>query len=125
MSSNNVVWVMLYRGNFHVFYSGCFDDDPIEPDFKNEWYGRFPNREDALVYAHDVVNKINEECLEEGYAGVEYGVCEVPCNYADNTLKEKIFHMDIIIEEWEQKIKDLRFRIEQFEDWKKEFTKRR
>ena len=119
MSSNNVVWVMPYRGNFHVFYSGCFDNDPIEPDYENQYYDIFFNRAEALVYAHDVVSKINEESYAEGYAGVEYGVCEVPANYADNKLEERIFHIDVIIEEWKQKIKDLQFSVEQFETWRK------
>ena len=122
MSSNNVVWVMPYKGYLHVFYSGCFDDDPVEPDYKDKYYKMFGDRSKALTYAHDIVNKIDEESLLDGMPGVEYGVCEVPYNYADNKLKERIFHIDKIIEEWKQKIKDLQFSIEQFEAWKKELT---
>ena len=120
MSANNVIWSMDFHGNFHVFYSGCFDNDPTVPDYEDQYYKSFTNRKDALVYAHDIVRKIDAESYEDGYIGVEYGVCEVPANYADNKLKDKIYHVDKIIEEWKQKIKDLQFSVEQFEDWKKE-----
>ncbi len=66
MSANNVVWVMKYGRLYHVFYSGCFDNTPTEPDYKDKYYDRFDYRKDALEYGHDIVNKIY----------VEYGVLE-------------------------------------------------
>lgn len=77
MSSNNVVWVMKYGRLYHVFYSGCYDNDPIEPDYDNRYYQKFDYRSEALEYAHDVVNQINKESHLTGMFGVEYGVQEL------------------------------------------------
>jgi hypothetical protein len=85
MSSNNVVFVMkqikkwhvLAWVEYHVFYSGCADDIPIEPNYADKYYKKFTDRSNALVYAHDVVNEIDVECAEEGFPGVEYGVWEI------------------------------------------------
>ncbi len=77
MSANNVVWCMFYEENYHVFYSGCIDNTPTKPDYKDKHYGIFFTRGGALVYAHDVVSKIDELSLQEGFIGVEYGVCEI------------------------------------------------
>ena len=217
---------MKYNGLWHVFYSGCMDNTPTVPYYEDEYYNSFEKKSVASIYARAVVRDIDEECAEDGYIGVEYGVCEVPrefikpkkrdcdkcylysecdhqgayqkdgkqcyedsggekeknkipdeikplyykhhfpdskpaepknlcstCghNFIDeskacntcNTLyvnwipiteprendkscsvvDQKIFHIDKIIEEWKQKIKDLQFSIEQFEDWKKELIK--
>jgi len=119
MSSNNVVWVMPYRGYIHVFYSGCIDNTPTKPDVNDKYYKLFGTRSGALMYAHNVVDKIDKESWNEGFPGVEYGVCEVPLNYADNKLREIIHHIDKITEEWKREIKDLQFSVEQFEAWKK------
>ncbi len=81
MSANNVVWIMkhiTWDGLWHVFYSGCFDNTPDKPDVKDKYYKAFNIRYKALIYAHGVVDKINEESYEQGFAGVEYGVCIVP-----------------------------------------------
>ena len=117
MSSNNVVWVMPYKGYIHVFYSGCIDNTPTKPNFNNSYYKVFKDRSKALTYAHDVVSKINKESYAEGFAGVEYGVCEI-APYHMETMER----IDKMINDWEQKIKDLRFSIEQFEAWKKELV---
>ncbi len=77
MSANNVVWCMLYKKAYHVFYSGCMDNTPTEPDYKDKNYFKFSNRRNALLYAHNVVNNIDELSLQEGFVGVEYGVCEI------------------------------------------------
>jgi len=173
MSSNNVVWVMSYKGYLHVFYSGCIDNEPTEPDIDDEYYKMFGDRSKALTYAHDVVKKINKESYAEGFADVEYGVCEldypeevkdkphmIPTAFgtpeelkkSHEELKEiaktftnpDIFYCEICqvihrsgckkpqrqldmiddaIDEWKQKIKDLQFSIDQFEQWKKELLK--
>jgi len=68
---------MLYRGNYHVFYSGCADNTPQSPDYTDKYYKRFEDRSNALTYAHDMVNKIDKESYVEGFSGVEYGVCEI------------------------------------------------
>ena len=121
MSANNVVWVMKYKGFFHVFYSGCMDNTPKEPDYEDKYYAEFKTRTQALNYANTVVWAINDEAYKEGHVGVEYGVCIVPREFMKPKKEtQRIFHIDKIIEEWKQKIKDLQFSIEQFEDWKKE-----
>lgn len=123
MSANNVVWVMFYEGHHHVFYSGCVDNTPIVPDYKDKYYKVFEVRPDALTYAHDVVNEIDAEYWQEGYVGVEYGVCELPRIEKGEHIEIKLGRIDKIINEWKQKIKDLEFSIEQFEGWKKELLK--
>ena len=122
MSANNVVCCMLYNKAYHVFYSGCIDNTPTEPDYKDSAYKKFKYRPNALLYAHNVVNKINEESAKQGFTGVEYGVCEITIEEPLFSI-EKIFHIDKIIEEWEQKIKDLQFSVGVFERWKKELLK--
>ena len=77
MSANNVVLCMKYEGSYHVFYSGCADNDPKEPDYDNEYYKNFMDRIKALIYAHDTVNEIDKECNDVGFSGVEYGVMEI------------------------------------------------
>ena len=77
MSANNIVWCMKYDESYHVFYSGCADNTPTEPDYKDKYYKNCKYRPDALLYAHDVVNKIDKDYLKDGYIGVEYGVCEL------------------------------------------------
>ncbi len=122
MSSNNLVWCMSYKGKYHVFYSGCADNTPKEPDYTDKHYKEFEYRRNALVYAHNVVNRIGEEAYCQGFSGVEYGVCEITIEEPLFSI-EKIFHIDKIIEEWEQKIKDLQFSVEVFELWKKKLLK--
>jgi len=78
MSSNNVVWVMNYEGLWHVFYSTCFDNVPEKPDYNGKHYQSFMSKGVASVYANAVVMKIDKECSELGYDGVEYGVCCLP-----------------------------------------------
>lgn len=77
MSSNDVVWVMCYEKMYHVFYSVCVDNEPKKPNYNNRYYKMFVDRKEALSYAHDVNNEIDEEYLEEGYPGIEYGVMEI------------------------------------------------
>lgn len=77
MSSNNIVWCMSYQGKWHVFYSGCADNTPTEPDYKDKHYKKFKYRSNALLSAHDVVNKIEREAEQGWGLGVEYGVCEI------------------------------------------------
>jgi len=78
MSANNVIWVMKYQDKFHVFYSGCYDNIPKEPD-KNAFGYRFYNkRAMALLYAHDLVKYIENEWSDSNFpAYVEYGVVEI------------------------------------------------
>lgn len=94
MSANNVMWCMKYEDSYHVFYSGCVDDDPKKPDYKNGYYKNFVDRNKALIYAHDTVNKIDKECNEIGFSGVEYGVMEIsivkPLSNAKGVLSELI-----------------------------------
>ena len=78
MSANNVVWIMEYGGTWHVFYSGCFDNTPTEPDYEDKHYNVFAKKNIALIYAREVVELIDEFSLRKGCIGVEYGVCEVP-----------------------------------------------
>ena len=78
MSANNVVWIMRHEGLWHVFYSGCFDNTPKEPDYDDEYYNSFENKWIASIYANAVVEAIDKECAEDGFIGVEYGVCIVP-----------------------------------------------
>lgn len=89
MSANNVVWCMSYENQFHVFYSGCMDNTPTKPDYKDKHYGYFVNRKNALIYAHDVVECIGMESLKDGYAGVEYGVQEIK-GVDNKTVKEML-----------------------------------
>ncbi len=89
MSSNNVVWCMLYNKSYHVFYSGCADNTPNKPDYKDKRYMKFKYRSNALLYAHDVVEHINKESYDEGFAGVEYGVAEITV-VEEKTLEERI-----------------------------------
>ena len=56
MSANNLVWCMSYGGKWHVFYSGCADNTPTKPDYKDKHYGNFEYRRNALLYAHNIVN---------------------------------------------------------------------
>jgi len=86
MSANNVVWVMKYKQSYHVFYSGCMDNTPTEPDYKDKYYKEFKFRPNALLHAHNVVNKINELSLQEGFTYVEYGVCEITITEEFNKL---------------------------------------
>ena len=123
MSSNNVVWVMSYKGYLHVFYSGCIDNEPTEPDIDDEYYKMFGDRSKALTYAHDVVKKINKESYAEGFAGVEYGVCELDYPDESNRINSQLDTIDCMIDEWKRKIKDLEFSIDQFEQWRKELLR--
>lgn len=123
MSANNLVWCMSYKGSWHVFYSGCADIDPKEPDYKDQYYGVFGYRNSALLYAHDILNKINKESYKAGFAGVEYGVCEITIKDKGVFTQEQIEGIDKRIDEWEQKIKDLQFSVEQFKNWKFELLK--
>jgi len=114
---------MPYKGYLHVFYSGCVDNIPTEPDTEDKYYKMFGDRSKALTYAHDVVKEINQESYAEGYAGVEYGVCELGYLDEEGKIEIKLGRLDKFINEWKQKIKDLQFSIEQFEQWKKELVK--
>lgn len=86
MSANNVVWCMLYKEYYHVFYSGCMDNTPTEPDYKNRHHKAFKYRSQALLYAHDVLNQIDEEAGKGWGRCVEYGVCEITVE--EKTIKD-------------------------------------
>ena len=97
MSANNVVWIMKHisiNGIYHVFYSGCIDNTPTVPDYKNKWYKAFDFKDVALAYAYDVVERIDEFSLQEGHVGVEYGVCEVPI---EEGIEERLSNIDLHI----------------------------
>ncbi len=105
MSANNVVWVMLYKKIYHVFYSGCMDNTPIEPDYKDQYYTKYYKRRDGLEYAHNIVNKINRESYEEGFVGVEYGVCEITIEEED-TIEERVKRLETQLITKENEIKE-------------------
>ena len=81
MSSNDIIWMMFYEQSYHVFYSGCADNKPEKPDLTNRYYKNFNDKSKAFRYAHDIERKINDECFEDGFPGVEYGVCKVDENF--------------------------------------------
>ncbi|KKM03600.1 hypothetical protein LCGC14_1772830 [marine sediment metagenome] len=114
MSANNVVWCAKYKGSWHVFYSGCMDNTPAEPDYKDKRYSEFKYRSNALLYAHDVVDDINKESLKEGFVGVEYGVCEITIKDKDkidiqdfvNHVEEMLKRLDTQLITKENRIKE-------------------
>ena len=78
ISSNNVVWVLFYKGYYHVWYSGCYDNVPKRPDQNGLNYQWFDSRKDALVYGHDVVKGIESIERPDGLPYIiEYGVVEL------------------------------------------------
>jgi len=119
MSSNNVVWVFPYKGYLHVFYSGCIDNEPKEPDYDNKYYKMFGDRAKALTYAHDVVNKIDRESYAEGFPGIEYGVVELP--YVDDEEEVPDGYVDLRqeINELKMKVNSCAF-ITNEEGWKEQ-----
>lgn len=72
MSANNVIWLMRYENEFHVFYSGCVDNEPEQPDYKDEFYKKFEDKNKAILYGHSIIEKIEKEWGPCGY--VEYGL---------------------------------------------------
>lgn len=91
---------MLYKERYHVFYSGCADNTPKEPDREDSRYQNFRYRSNALVYAHDVVGFINNKSSKHGFVGVEYGVVEITIKEkktVEQILKEIIQHQKEII----------------------------
>ena len=58
MSANNVIWVLYFKGYYHVWYSGCYDNVPRSPDQNGTFWKYFKTREEALVYGHDLVKRI-------------------------------------------------------------------
>ncbi len=87
---------MLYHKSYRVFYSGCADNTPKLPDYKDDHYKRFKYRSNALLYAHDVAEYIYKESERR----VEYGVCEITIKEnktVKQLLKEVIQHQKEIL----------------------------
>ncbi len=105
MSANNVVWCAKYKGSWHVFYSGCMDNTPTEPDYKDKRYSEFKYRSNALLYAHDVVDDINKESLKEGFVGVEYSVCEITIKDKDKIdIQDFVNHVEEMLKRLETQL---------------------
>lgn len=72
MSSNDGIWLMLYKGLYHVWYCFCVDNEPERPDEAGEEYRRFRKKENAINYAQDLIRKFTELGVL-----IEYGIMEV------------------------------------------------